>query len=43
VHRIHQEGSRRVGPFGEDADELAVKIAGPVVFIVCPVRAERRG
>jgi len=36
-----QEGSRRIGQFGQDADELAVKIARPVLLMMCPVRDER--
>ena len=35
VDRMHQEGSRRLGQFGQDADKLAVKIAGPVLLMMC--------
>jgi hypothetical protein len=38
---MHQEGCRRVGQFGLDAHELAVKIAGPVLLMMGPVRDER--
>src|SRR5579862_5253186 len=33
-----QEGSRRVGQFGQEAGELAVKIARPVLLMMGPVR-----
>ena len=34
VDRMHQDGSRHVGQFGQDADELAVKIARPVLLMM---------
>ena len=41
VHRPHQEGSGRIGQFGDDADELAMKIVRPALLMMCPVRDDR--
>ena len=39
VDRVHQDGSRHVGQFGQDAEELAVKVARPVLLAVDPAGA----
>src|SRR5580704_13525502 len=41
VHRARQEGSCRVGQFGDNPDQLAVKIVGPALLLVCPARDDR--
>src|SRR5580693_6039014 len=41
VHRPRQEGACRVGQFGDDTDQLAVKIVRPALLLVCPVRDDR--
>jgi len=40
VHRPHQEGSRRVGQFG-DAEQLAVKFVRPALVMMRPVPGNR--
>jgi hypothetical protein len=37
VDRPHQEGSRRVGQLRDNADQLAVKVAGPLLVAMSPL------
>jgi predicted Na+-dependent transporter len=41
VDRPHQEGSGRVGQFGDDLDQLAVKVVRPVLLIMGSVPGDR--
>ena len=41
VDRPHQEGSGRVGQFGDDPDQLAVKVVRPVLLIMGSVPGDR--
>jgi predicted Na+-dependent transporter len=41
VDRPHQEGSGRVGQFGDDPDQLAVKVVRPVLLIMRSVPGDR--
>src|SRR5580693_7362965 len=41
VYGPRQEGARRVGQFGDNPDQLAVKIVRPALLLMCPVRDDR--
>jgi hypothetical protein len=43
VRRPHQERSRRVGQFGDDADQLAVKTVRPIILMMRHVPDDPHG
>ena len=41
MHRPYDVGARRIGQLGDNTEQLAMKVAGPVLVTVRPVRDER--